>query len=86
MSEKEKLQKRLDLLIDKMRFWRYVIFADISSIIGMLYTYSQNKLILNNFVLFLMGAGVLLLMLSFKRLKSLSDDFDVYLTKLGEEK
>jgi len=86
MSEKEKLQKRLDLLIDKMRFWRYVIFADISSIIGMLYTYSQNKLILNNFVLFLMGAGVLLLMLSFKRLKSLSDDFDIYLTKLGEEK
>ena len=37
MGKKERLQKELDLLLEKIRFWRYVIFAIVSGVIGVLF-------------------------------------------------
>jgi len=44
MGKKERLQKELDLLLEKIRFWRYSLLAILSGIVGMLFVVSQNKL------------------------------------------
>ena len=44
MGKKERLQKELDLLLEKISFWRYVIFAIISGVVGMLFAASQDKI------------------------------------------
>ncbi|WP_457562286.1 hypothetical protein [Caminibacter pacificus] len=34
MGNKERIQKELDLFLEKLKFWRYVIFAIVSGVIG----------------------------------------------------
>jgi len=43
MGTKEKLQKELDLLLEKIRFWRYAIFAIVSGVVGVLFGLTQNE-------------------------------------------
>jgi len=37
MGKKERLQKELDLLLEKMRVWRYIILAIMSGTVGILF-------------------------------------------------
>jgi len=38
MGKKERLQKELDLLLEKMRVWRYIILAIMSGTVGILFS------------------------------------------------
>ena len=47
MGKIEKYQKELDFILEKLRFWRYVIFAIVSGVVGILFSISQNKININ---------------------------------------
>jgi len=47
MSKKDVLSKEIDELLDEIKFWRNVLFAIISGLVGIVFTYSQNKIILS---------------------------------------
>jgi len=44
MSKKDSLQKEIDALLDKMKFWRSVTVSIISAIFGIIFGISQHKL------------------------------------------
>ena len=82
MGKKEKLQKELDLLLEKIRFWRYALLAIISGIVGMVFAVSQNKVIVNfaisGFVIF----GFIGIVMSVKRLSSIDTNYRELLDEL----
>lgn len=82
MGKKEKIQKELDLLLEKIRFWRYVILAIISGTVGMLFAASQGKLIVGVAVLGFVIAGFLGLIISVKRLGSVDTNYRELLNEL----
>lgn len=47
MSKIEALQKRIDKIADKVKFLRYILFALISSNIGLIFGISQGRIIEN---------------------------------------
>ena len=47
MGKKERLQKELDLLLEKMRVWRYIILAILSGTVGILFSSISGKLEIN---------------------------------------
>ena len=58
MSKKDKLAKEIDELLDEIKFFRNVLFAILSGMIGVLFSYSQNLLKLNFIVEFLLIIGI----------------------------
>jgi len=84
MGAKEKLQKELDLILEKLRFWRYVIFAMISAVIGVLFSLTQKKIIINFWLFILFLASFLLLLFSVKRIAKLTKDYYKFLEELGK--
>ena len=82
MGRKERLQKELDLLLEKIRFWRYVILAIISGTVGMLFAASQGKLIVGVAVLGFIVAGFLGLVIAVKRLSSIDTSYRELLNEL----
>jgi len=66
MGKKESLQKEIDSLLDKMKFWRSVTVSAISGIIGIIFAISQNKLIVNNITNSLIISGIFLIIVSLK--------------------
>ncbi|ACM92422.1 hypothetical protein NAMH_0995 [Nautilia profundicola AmH] len=84
MGNKEYLQKELDLLLEKLRFWRYVLFAIVSAIIGIIFSISQNKLNVNIIVFGLVLSGFLGIILSIKRLTYLTQEYKEYLKELKD--
>jgi len=82
---KERLQKELDLLLEKIRFWRYVVFGIISGIIGILFGITQNKIHINWGVIILLGAGLTGIIISIIRLNSLTNDYQINLELLEKE-
>ena len=82
MGKKERIQKELDLLLEKIRFWRYVILAIISGTVGMLFAASQGKLIVGGAVLGFVIAGFLGLIISVKRLGSVDTNYRELLNEL----
>ena len=47
MSKSEALQKKIDKIADKVKFFRYILFALLSSNIGLVFGISQGKIIEN---------------------------------------
>ena len=84
MGNKEYLQKELDLLLEKLRFWRYVLFAIVSAIIGIIFSISQNKLNVNIIVFGLVLSGFLGMILSIKRISFLTQEYKKYLKELKD--
>ena len=66
MSKKDSLQKEIDALLDKMKFWRSVTVSIISGLIGIIFAISQNKLSVNNITNTLILTGILLIIISLK--------------------
>jgi len=58
LSKKDKLAKEIDELLDEIKFFRNVLFAILSGMIGVLFSYSQNLLKLNFIVEFLLIIGI----------------------------
>jgi drug/metabolite transporter (DMT)-like permease len=85
MGAKEKIQKELDLLLEKIRFWRYVIFGIVSGVVGVLFGLTQNKIHITWGVIFLLGAGLAGIIVSIKRLSDLTKDYQQNLELLERE-
>ena len=86
MGAKEKLQKELDLILEKMRFWRYVIVGIVSGTIGVIFGMSQNKIDFNFVVLFFLLLAVIGMIISVKRIEFLTRDYYKLLDRLEKEK
>ena len=86
MGKQEKIQKELDLLLEKIKFWRYVLLTIISGIIGVMFAASQNKVIINftlsGFIIF----GFIGIIISVKRIGSIDSNYRTLLNILGETK
>jgi len=85
IGKKERLQKELDLLLEKIRFWRYSLFAILSGIVGMLFAVSQNKVIVNTSISVFMLLGFIAIFISVKRLSAIDKDYRVLLDELEKE-
>ena len=85
MGTKEKLQKELDLLLEKIRFWRYVIFGIVSGVVGMLFGLTQNKIHLNWGTIILLTFGFIGIIISITRLNTLTKDYQNNLELLEKE-
>ena len=82
MGRKEKLQKELDLLLEKMRFWRYTLLAVISAIVGMAFSISQNKIEMSAAVTLFSFAGFVVSVIAVKRLSSIDKEYRELLEEL----
>ena len=85
MGKNEQIQKELDLLLEKIRFWRYSFLAVVSSLAGILFGISQGKVILNFLVISLWVSGILLVYLSIRRLSLLQKEYYSLLDDLKQE-
>ncbi len=61
MAKKERLQKELDLLLEKIRFLKNSFLLLISSIIGLAFGTSQGKISQNLFIYILSFLGMFIL-------------------------
>jgi len=86
MGEKETLQKELDFLLEKIRFWRYAILAVVSGILGILLAISQNKMDANGMVVTLLIFGLATLSIAVIRISGTTKEYRLLLEKLREEK
>ena len=82
MGKKERIQKELDLILEKMRFWRYAILAIISGIVGMLFAASQGKIVLSAAISGFVIAGFTGLLIAIKRLSSIDKNYRELLDEL----
>ena len=85
MGEKETLQKELDFLLEKIRFWRYAILAVVSGIAGILLGISQTKLQTNGIVITLLLCGVIVLLIAVSRISSSTKEYQRLLELLRRE-
>lgn len=84
MGKKERLQKELDLLLEKMRIWRYIILAIISGTIGILFSSVSGKLEINYGISFFIILGFIGIFTSVKRLLLLDKNYRELLNELEE--
>ncbi|WP_457746284.1 hypothetical protein [Sulfurimonas sp.] len=82
MGKKEKLQKELDLLLEKIRFWRYALLAILSGIIGMVFAASQGKVVINFAISGFVFFGFIGILISVKRLSSIDKNYRELLDEL----
>ena len=85
MGLKEKLQKELDLLLEKLRFWRYVISGIVSGTLGIIVSASQNKLQMNLVIMIILVIGFIGIIISIKRIDTLTKEYMKLLEVLGKE-
>ena len=85
MGKKEKLQKELDLVLEKLRFWRYVLFAIVSGVVGVIFGLSQNKIHLNWEIILLLLLAFVSAILSIKRISDLTELYNENLELLEKE-
>jgi len=73
------------LILEKLRFWRYVIILVVSGIIGILFGLSQGKVISNFVVLMFVIMGFIIVVFSVKRIESLTINYKNKLNLLEKE-
>ncbi len=71
MGKKEKLQKEIDVLEGKIRFFRNAILTIVSAIVWVAYAIIENKA--DEKILILAGVGSVVLIFIFIRVKSLEN-------------
>ena len=84
MGKKERLQKELDLLLEKMRVWRYIILAILSGTIGILFSSVSKKIEINGGIAIFIILGFIGIFISIKRLLSLDENYRELLNELEE--
>ena len=82
MGKKERLQKELDLLLEKIRFWRYALLAIVSGIVGMLFAVSQEKIMINFAISGFAIFGFIGIIISVKRLSAIDTNYRELLDEL----
>ncbi len=86
MGRKEKLQKELDFMLEKLRFWRYVILGIVSGALGILISLSQGKMHLNLAIILILVIGLIGILISVKRIDSITKEYRETLELLEKEK
>jgi len=84
MGKKERLQKELDLLLEKMRVWRYIILAIMSGTVGILFSSISGKLKIDYGISIFIILGFIGIFLSVKRLLALDKNYRELLDDLEE--
>ena len=84
MGKKEKLQK-LDLILEKLKFWRYIIFGIVSGMLGIAISASQNKLQINLIIMLIVLFGFVGIVISIKRIDNLTKTYYILLDYLEKE-
>ena len=84
MGKKERLQKELDLLLEKMRVWRYIILAIMSGTVGILFSSISGKLEIDYGIAIFIILGFIGIFISVKRLLLLDNNYRELLDDLEE--
>jgi len=85
LGKKEKYIKELDFLLEKLRFWRYALFAVFSAVVGVLFSLSQNKITINFLLLFLLIFSFIVSLIAVMRISFLTKEYYFYLDLLDKE-
>ena len=85
MSRKDKYQKELDFILEKLKFWRYVILAIFSGIIGVGFSMAQHKIEINLLTLLFLFFGFIGILISVIRINVLTKKYYLYLDLLEKE-
>jgi hypothetical protein len=85
MGKKERIQKELDLLLEKIRFWRYIFFAIFSAIIGLVFGISQGKFVSNTVTIVFSILALVGIIISVKRIEYLQINYYNLLEELEKE-
>ena len=86
MGKKEKYQKELDLILEKLRFWRYVIFGIVSGTLGIIISASQDKIKMNLAIVLILFFAFIGILISIKRIDTLTKEYQILLNLLEKEK
>lgn len=84
MGKKEKLQKELDFLLEKLRFWRYVILGIASGAFGILIGASQGVKF-NMAIIPILITGFTIAIISVTRISSITKEYRKILELLEKE-
>ena len=79
MGKKEKYQKELDFILEKLRFWRYVVLAIFSGIIGIGFSMAQHKIEINILTFLFLFFGFIGIFISVIRINFLTKRYYFYL-------
>ena len=85
MGKKEKYQKELDFILEKLRFWRYVIFGIVSGALGIMISASQDKLKINLTIVLVLFFAFIGILISIKRIDYLTKEYKKLLNLLEKE-
>ena len=85
MGKKEKYQKELDFILEKLRFWRYIIFAIFSGVVGIGFSIAQHKIEINLFTFLFLLFGFIGILISVIRMNYLTKQYYFYLDLLEKE-
>ncbi len=86
MSKKDSLIKEIDEISERVRFWHNAILTLLTGISGMLFAVSQDKIIVNIFVWFLVIISLVVLIFGISRLEKLNKIRRNYIKELEKEK
>ena len=85
MGRKEKLQKELDFMLEKLRFWRYAILAIMSGVIGVVFGISQGKITTGGIVITLLISAAIALVIAVIRISNITKEYQDTLELLEKE-
>ena len=85
MGKKERLQKELDLLLERIRFWRYSFFAIFSAIIGLVFGISQGKIISNSVTVIFVVLALIGIIIAVQKISNLQNKYYLLLDELERE-
>ena len=84
MGKKEYLQKELDWILEKLKFWRYVVLAIISGMVSIIFAMSQNKIKINFIVFLFIFLGFIVVFFAVKRISNLTKEYKKFIEELKE--
>ena len=84
MGVKERLQKEL-VLLEKLKFWRYIVLGIVSGVVGVLFSLTQNKININYELVFLLLLALISSIIAVKRITSLTKEYNESLDLLEKE-
>jgi len=84
LGVKERLQKEL-VLLEKLKFWRYIVLGIVSGVVGVLFSLTQNKININYELVFLLLLALISSIIAVKRITSLTKEYNESLDLLEKE-
>ena len=86
MSKKDSLIKEIDEISERVRFWHNAVLTLLTSMGGMFFAISQEKIIVNYFIWIFVIMTILLLVFAIFRLERLGQTRRAFIKELEKEK